>query len=389
MAATELDPHQLMTINPRIKSYLLRGSLVLLVAVGAWAGWSAFKVWRAWENVERIAFDPGGAREILAEPGNLALEDPGASPTDDTTPATANGGDDDPTTSGIPNDDIILPEVTPLAPDATQTFLVIGSDQREETGPSSRADVILMVILPAGGDDPVMVSIPRDLYIPNPCTGGKSRINANLNGCGDRVSGPDLLAIAVEDFTGVQIDHFAVFDFEGFKQIVDRVGGVEICVEHQVRDRKTRPPLDLPAGCAVADGEMTLSWVRSRKTQELVDGVWRPMVGVNDLTRNQHQQELLLEALRRLKDFRSITEFAGLVEDVAGAFAIDTGLSLGDAIGLTWDLRSLNPADILRPVIPVADYLAPGGAEVLIPQATFLEVLQSVWPEAGEVLATD
>lgn len=377
-----------MAINPRIKSYLLRGGLVLLVAIGLWAGWSAFKVWRAWENVERIAFDPDAAREILAEPGNLALDDPETNSSDTTLPLPEPDGDDDPAVSGIPSeDDLELPDPVYLSPEATQAFLVIGSDQREQTGPSSRADVILMVILPADGYDPIMVSIPRDLYLPNPCYGGKTRINANLNGCGTRVSGPDLLAIAVEDFTGMQIDHFAVFDFEGFKQIIDRVGGVEICVENQVRDRKTEPPLDLPAGCTIADGEMTLSWVRSRKTQELVDGVWRPLEGVNDLTRNRRQQELLLEALRRLKGFRSITEFATLVEDVAGAFAIDEGLSLGNAVGLAWNLRGLNPSDILRPTIPVADYQTGDGAQVLLPRATFLEVLETVWPEAGEVLA--
>ena len=93
-----------------------------------------------------------------------------------------------------------------------------------QLGTSSRADVIVLLLLPADGSDPVMVSIPRDLYLPNPCTGGYTRVNATLNGCGEAATGPELLSVAVEDFTGVQIDHFAVFDFEGF-QAISRPGG--------------------------------------------------------------------------------------------------------------------------------------------------------------------
>jgi anionic cell wall polymer biosynthesis LytR-Cps2A-Psr (LCP) family protein len=179
-----------------------------------------------------------------------------------------------------------------------------------------------------------------------------------------------------------------VFDFEGFKQVIDRVGGVEICVEREVRDPNTEPPLSLPAGCSLADGGQTLAWVRSRKTQELVDGVWSTMPGVNDLTRNERQQQLLLEALQRLKGFRSVTEFADLVEDLSGAFAIDETLSITDAIGIAWDMRDLNPNDIARPTIPVAHYVTEAGAYVLLPQASFADVLLEVYPGASEVIAS-
>ena len=106
---------------------------------------------------------------------------------------------------------------------------------------------------------------------------------------------------------------------------------------------------------------MTLSWVRSRHTQELVGGTWRTMAGVNDLTRNQRQQELLLEALSRLKSFRSVTEFSALVEDLTDAFSIDDGLSLSEAIGLAWDMRGIDIGSIQRPTIPVTNYVTEGG----------------------------
>ncbi|MBN2114029.1 MAG: LCP family protein [Acidimicrobiia bacterium] len=369
-----------MTVGTHLRRNLIRAGILLLVVAVAWSGWQAFRVWRAWRNVERLPFNVVDAREALGQQGTIGVID--------TAPTTAptEGGEEIEVPGTLPPD-VTLPTSPRLAPEALQAFLVIGSDQRPQLGSGGRADVIVLILLPADGADPVMVSIPRDLYLPNPCTGGYTRINATLNGCGQAATGPELLSVAVEDFTGVEIDHFAVFDFEGFKAIVDRVGGVDICVDHPVRDSKTDPPLDLPAGCSRADGAMTLSWVRSRHTKELVDGVWRAMPGVNDLTRNQRQQELLLEALGRLKAFRSITEFSALVEELSDAFAIDDHLSLGAAIGLAWDMRGINVASIRRPTIPAATYITEAGAYVLLPQASFAEVLESAYPGAAAIVA--
>ena len=373
-----------MTLSTHLRRNLIRGAIILAAGAVAWSGWQVFAIWRAWSNVERFPFDPIAAQENLDQQGTISV----TTTTGGATSATGTSGEDIEVPGTLPPD-VTLPTSPHLDPGALQAFLVIGSDERPSLGSGGRADVIILMLLPADGADPVMVSIPRDLYLPNPCTGGYTRINATLNGCGQAASGPELLSIAILDFTGVEIDHFAMFDFEGFKAIIDRVGGVEICVEHAVRDAKTEPPLDLPAGCTVADGGMTLSWMRSRHTKELVNGVWRSMPGVNDLTRNQRQQELLLEALTRLKAFRSITEFASLVQDVANAFAIDEGLSLGDAISLAWDMRGLEVASIRRPTIPAGTYITDAGAYVLLPLASFAEVLESAYPGAAALVSGD
>lgn len=368
-----------MRPDSRFLHIALRLGVVVVAAFLVWSGWQAFKVWRAWTGVERLAFDVSDARDALADPSNL-----GSLPPADPDPDAGENG-----TSGIPTTDPTTPLPTSprLDPDALGAYLIIGSDQRAFTGPSQRADVILLFLVPADGHDPILISIPRDLYLENPCTGTRTKINANLNGCGDLATGPELLSIAVEDFTGIEVDHFAVFDFDGFKRVIDRVGGVEICVEHAVFDSHTDPQLSLPAGCSVADGGQTLAWVRSRKTLELRDGVWQVMPGVNDLERNRRQQELLLQALERLKGFRSVSEFSALVEDLAGAFTIDEGLGLADAISLAWDMRDLDPNRIARPEIPVSFSVAPDGASILVPEASFAEVLTEVYPGAADVLA--
>jgi LCP family protein required for cell wall assembly len=246
-------------------------------------------------------------------------------------------------------------------------YLVVGSDEGD-----LRADVIILVLLPTDGSSPLMVSLPRDLYLPNRCTRGLTRLNANYNGCGPDLNGPTQLAGAVQDFTGIEVDHFALFTMEGFERIIDAVGGMEICVDHPVREG-TR--LDLPAGCTQVDGHMALGWVRSRKTQELVNGRWRTMPGVNDLTRNERQQDLILTVMSKAGEFdspRDLTRFAASLSD---AFTLDDRLSLTDAAELAWSHRDLSADDLVRLTIPVQAHTTSAGAQVLLPTASFAEVL--------------
>ncbi len=347
--------------------HVARAAVALLAIAVLSASWVGLGLWRAWGSVDRVPFDTGTAREALGVLAEVEVAEPDAAEPEAAVPA--------------PAPEPALPETGWLADGVTRTFLVIGSDL-EEGMTTERADVIVFVILPGNGEPPVMVSLPRDLYIPNPCTREPSRINANLNGCGDAATGPELLAIAVEDFTGIPVDHFIAFRVGGFVEVIDRLGGMEVCLDHAVRDGPGMPVI-LPAGCTRADGEQMLAWVRSRHTQELIDGEWVTVPGVNDLHRNRRQRELLVDILAEVGRFRSITELTRMAADLADSFTLDEDLSLGTAIGLAWELRGLGEDDIRQPEIPVSDYVTPGGAMVLIPEASFAEVLAS----AGVALA--
>lgn len=329
------------------------------------ASWTVARVWWAWGDIERVAFAPDSARVAL---------DAGTDPSSATTHAAGAT-----TTAPI--------GYTPDA--AMDVFLIIGSDERSPDATSRRADVIMVFILPTDGSSPVLTSIPRDLYLPNPCTGGMDRINVNLNGCGETASGPEQVAIAVEDFTGLPIDHFVLFTFEGFRQIVERIGGIEICPETAVRDLGVDPvPLDLPAGCSIADGDQALAWVRSRHTEGLVDGTWVPLA-TTDLDRNRRQQDLVIEAMRRLKGMHDVSELSALTEELAGHFTIDDGLSLTRAISTAWSLRSLAMSQITRPTLPVAFATDDAGRSVLIPQATFESVVVAANPDLARYFEHD
>jgi LCP family protein required for cell wall assembly len=85
----------------------------------------------------------------------------------------------------------------------------------------------------------------------------------------------------VEKLTGVRVDHHVVVDFSGFKDMVDAVDGVEVCLEEPVDDQAAR--LRLPAGKVTLDGEQALGYVRARKS--LGDG--------SDTERMERQQGFL------------------------------------------------------------------------------------------------
>ncbi|MCP4968211.1 MAG: hypothetical protein GY926_23625 [bacterium] len=319
------------------------GTFVILLVV--YSAWNFYTVWDSWQAVERHTFDEVALDELPVVP---SPEDAG----EELTPEAATAVTATPSEGGI-----------------YDTYMVVGSDIGD-----FRADVIILVMLPTDGSAPVLVSLPRDLYLPNRCAEAYTRLNANFNGCGDEINGATLLSGAVTDFTGVDVNHFALFTFDGFEEIIDEVGGVEICVDHAVRDRKAF--LNLPAGCTNATGAEALAWVRSRSTLEMVDGVWRTMEDVSDLTRNERQQDVILAMLEKASEFDSPQELAGVVRSVGNAFTLDDQLTLSEAAGLAWDLRGLRSEDIVRLRIPVEHYVTAEGAQVLVATMPFDDLLQ-------------
>jgi LCP family protein required for cell wall assembly len=334
-----------MDRRPRWRRSMKRMVSTFLILLVVYSGWNAYSVWRAWQTVERHSFDEIALAELPEVPP----------PADSGETLTAEA--------------ITAVTATPADEGAYSTYMVVGSDVGD-----FRADVIILVMLPSDGSPPIMVSLPRDLYLPNRCSQGYTRLNANFNGCGDEINGATLLSGAVEDFTGVEIDHFALFTFDGFEEIIDEVGGVEICVDHPVRDRKAF--LDLPAGCTNATGEQALAWVRSRSTLEYVNGTWRTMEDVSDLTRNERQQDVILTMLGKAAEFDSPQELAGVVRSLTNAFTLDDQLGLSDAINLAWDLRGTKPADVVRLKVPVENYETTAGAQVLVATRPFDELLE-------------
>jgi LCP family protein required for cell wall assembly len=236
-----------------------------------------------------------------------------------------------------------------------------GLDDLDDFGDfeTANADVILLAI--RTGEEWTLLSIPRDLYVEDLCDGGRHKIAEAYQGC-ENISGLSMVVSELERTTGLDIAHAAAVDLAGFQKVVDILGGYELCTELPLRDSKSG--LDIAAGCTLADGEQTLQWLRSRYTQEQVDGTWRTAESVSDLTRNQRQRQFLLDMFDRVTEGASPDTMLELVNDVAPFVTIDDRLSLTDVAAWGWELRS---AGLDTAEIPVEFDATPEGASVLVP----------------------
>jgi LCP family protein required for cell wall assembly len=267
--------------------------------------------------------------------------------------------------------------ISPQLPDDMfVSILLVGTDAS-----GFLADTIINVLLPSDGSTPLIVSIPRDLYLNDACTERYQRINRSMGGCRGLAGGPDLLAINVETFTGIKVDHYARVNFSGFATVVNRLGGTQICVgDYPIRDFKSG--LDLEAGCHLADGEQTLAWVRSRSPEVFRDGAWVSAPG-SDFDRQRKQQDVLFQFASVLSSFDSVGALTGALENLASAVRIDSGLGLADAASLGFRYRGLGPSNVIRLSIPVENYRTAAGAQVLIPSVTFNQTLAARYPAAA------
>ena len=271
------------------------------------------------------------------------------------------------------------------------TYLIIGSDERTANSSASRgyvdgqrADVIILGIINEANSDKYLLSIPRDLLIQNSCTKSIERINSTYskNNCGNSAEN---LAANIQILTGLTINHFASFNFEGFENIIDSFGGIEICVEKTQREGFS---FELQKGCQTVEGSTALNWVVSRNTEVLVGeklvdkngndiSEWEKMEGVSDLSRNDRQQYIILQLLNEIKDFSSLGELNKFITTLEDAFIIDENLSINSAVNILWNFRDTDLSNIKKLSIPVSPYELDDGRQVLIMSENFTKYAES------------
>ena len=273
--------------------------------------------------------------------------------------------------------------------DSFDTYLLIGSDERSEKIAETRgeiegkrADVIILGLVEKGTDEITLLSFPRDLLIQNSCTNNLERINAAYakNECGGRAEN---LAAAIFSISGIRVDHFASFDFEGFEEIIDSVDGIEVCVDETQREGFS---FELQKGCQTVNGLTTLNWVVSRSTEVLVgekivdkDGNdisnWRPMPGVSDLSRIERQQYVVMQLINELRNFESINELYGFINALENAFVIDENLTINRAVDILWTFRNIDLSNVKKLTTPVNYLTLSDGRQVLVLSETIKDFL--------------
>ena len=273
--------------------------------------------------------------------------------------------------------------------DSFDTYLLIGSDERSEKIAETRgeiegkrADVIILGLVEKGTDKITLLSFPRDLLIQNSCTNNLERINAayTKNECGGRAEN---LAATIFSISGIRVDHFASFDFEGFEEIIDSVDGIEVCVDETQREGFS---FELQKGCQTINGLTTLNWVVSRSTEVLVGekivdkegndiSNWRPMPGVSDLSRIERQQYVVMQLINELRNFESINELYGFINALENAFVIDENLTINRAVDILWTFRNIDLSNVKKLTTPVNYLTLSDGRQVLVLSETIEDFL--------------
>ncbi|HEX5594858.1 MAG TPA: LCP family protein [Micromonosporaceae bacterium] len=215
-------------------------------------------------------------------------------------------------------------------------ILILGSDSRdpENTG-GSRTDTIILAHVPEDRSSAQLISIPRDTWVHVPKTkdGKRGGRDAKINAA-YAWGGIPLMVQTVEKFTGVRVDHVAVVDFAGFKEIVNALGGIEVDVDRNFTS--IHPPFrTFEKGKQRMNGEAALDYARQRK--QFPDG---------DFARIRHQQQVIKAILDKAASGGLLTSPGKLndfVKATADAVAVDKSLSLLD---MAMELRHLRGGNL-------------------------------------------
>ena len=257
----------------------------------------------------------------------------------------------------------------------TVNFLLIGSDRR--SGTSFRTDTMVIVIVRPNEGQVSLISIPRDLWVSIP-DWGNNRINTAYQhgiSAGYPGGGPGLLRDTIQYNLGIRIDHTAMVDFDGFRNIVDTLGGVDVPVSCAYTDWRLIDPSYNPEnennwhlyttgpGLVHMDGDLALWYARSRQRS-------------SDFDRGRRQQEVLRALFTQALKTDTLSRIPELYNNFRST--VETDLGLGDILQLAVYAPKMTNADIrsyyIRPPY-VSSWITDGGAYVLLPNEQALQGL--------------
>ena len=257
--------------------------------------------------------------------------------------------------NGKLNRSVTLP--TTSLTSAGTNWLITGSDSRAGL---SRAEIDALhvgfdegtlnsdsiMLLHMGSGRPVLISIPRDSYVNIPGH-GYNKINAAL-----AYGGANLLIQTVENATGLKIDHYMGIGFGGLVAVVNKIGGVQICLKTAINDSYSG--VNLSAGCHDLNGDQALAFVRDRHS-----------FATEDLQRIQDQRAFISALLKKATSPGVyLNPFTALPfgSTAASSMSVDKGTSLLDLVHAASALR-----DPQTGTVPIAsnNYYTNAGDSVL------------------------
>lgn len=229
-------------------------------------------------------------------------------------------------------------------------FLVMGADAVE--GDRGRSDSLILVHADFQNNKATMISIPRDFRVDIPGN-GKDKINHSFN-----FGGPALTIKTVEQFTGLSINHYVVVNYEGFINIVNSLGGIDVNVKEDMVDDELGDPLD--KGLQHLNGGQALFYVRFRNT------------AMGDFTRIADQQNFarsLINEGTRLKNTYKIPAMIQMLSNY-----IETDMTISEMLGYANAVRGLKQENLTTVMLPgVPDMI--GGVSYVIPTQDKIDLI--------------
>jgi len=228
--------------------------------------------------------------------------------------------------------------------DGAQNILMLGSDMRaswKKSGEQPRTDTIMLLHIDADHNHAYVISIPRDtwVYVPKMAGADYSGENAKINAAYSW-GGTPLMVKTVEGFTGVRIDHVAIMDFDGFKEVTDALGGVRMYVDQTITS--IHPPhRKFTKGWHNFNGAQALDYCRQR--YQFADG---------DFTRQKHQQQFLKQLMNKAASTGTLSNPAKLnsfLHAVIKVIQVDKDFHLVDEAIQFRNLRSKNVTFMSNP----------------------------------------
>ncbi|WP_125612180.1 LCP family protein [Specibacter cremeus] len=256
---------------------------------------------------------------------------------------------------------VTLPKSTTTEDTGSMQILILGTDTRAganseygttaDSGGSGNSDVMLLMNISADNSNVSITSFPRDLMVPIPaCRNSQTgqvipaQPMAQLNSA-LLEAGPGCTVAAINQLTGLTIDHFMLADFTAVKELSNAIGGVQVCVDHAMYD-DNGSGLRLPAGKSLVQGEQALAFLRTRHA----------FGDASDLARIKAQQYFLGSLVRKIKTDGTLTNLPmlyNLANVVTKNLTIDKGLAnIPDMISIATRLSKIDPANVAFITVP-------------------------------------
>ena len=248
----------------------------------------------------------------------------------------------------------------PAAPHHAMNVLLVGSDTRagdngKGTGghhltAGQRSDTIILAHLYGRSDNALFVSFPRDSYVEipawtDPKTGVVHRSRHDKINSAISEGGPALLIATIEKLTDIRVDHYVQVDFVGFKKMVDKLGGVEICLKQDVNDVKSR--LTLSKGRHHINGTTALAFARDRHS-----------FAGQDLDRIKNQQQLIGSMIHKVLSSGTLLnplKLNGFLNAATSSLQVDEKLTFGDMKNIALRVRGFNSGHVLFTTVPFSN----------------------------------